>query len=344
MERSRGPWWYVVIAIVVLVGIQVPRSHAQLASAEAEALFRQGKELMAANKIADACTTFDLSQKLDPKSTTLLNQANCREQNGQLATAWALYLEAVRQMRTATDAASQQLRSVAADRAARLERRLSTLRIDVPAESSLPGLQVFRNDQLSDPGAWNRPLPLDGGTYRISARAPGAVEWSSDITVAAEGDAKQIVIPRLKPAEVAPGPGPGAGGGAGASGPRIPTPQGSTGVWTTRRKLAAGLAGGGVLAVAVGGVLGASARSKQSDAHALCPSPQACDGADRANDLIRSGHNLAIGADVAFGVAAAAMLAAGALWFTGAPESPHGLAVVPVLSPGQAVLTACGSF
>jgi hypothetical protein len=343
MDRSRGPRRCVVLASVVLVGISASRGHAQSASAEAEALFRQGKELMAAHKIADACSAFDLSQKLDPKTTTLLNQGNCREQNGQLATAWALFLEAVRQMRSATDAAGQQLRSVAADRAGKLERRLSTLRIDVPPASNLPGLQILRNDQLSDPGAWNRPLPVDGGTYRIVARAPGAVEWSSEITVAAEGDTRQIAVPRLPPAEIAPRAKPPSGDAVGAPGPQVPGPRDSTGAWTARRKLAVGLAGGGVLAAAVGGVLGASAQSRQSDAHALCPS-HACDGADRANDLIRSGHNLAIGADVAFGVAAVGVIAAGALWFTGAPESPHGVAVAPAAGPGQVVVTARGSF
>src|SRR5262249_16782255 len=62
-------------------------------------------------------------------------------------------------------------------------------------------------------------------------------------------------------------------------------------VWTMRRKLAVGTAAGGVLALAVGTVLGVSANSKRRDARALCPDPQlACADADHANDLSRSGQ------------------------------------------------------
>jgi hypothetical protein len=75
----------------------------------------------------------------------------------------------------------------------------------------------------------------------------------------------------------------------------------------------------------------------------LGPSQLDCEQADRANDLIHSGHTLAIEADVAFSVAAVAVIAAGALWFTGAPESHTRIAVTPS-SQGQVLLTATGSF
>jgi Tetratricopeptide repeat len=115
--------------------------------------------------------------------------------------------------------------------------------------------------------------------------------------------------------------------------------------WSTRRKVAVGMAGGGVLALALGTVLGISAKSKQSDAHDLCPDPErVCGGADSANDLIRAGHDRAIGADVALGLGAAAAITAGVLWFTGKQESPHRVSVVPAVSPGQVVLSASGNF
>src|SRR4051812_19901709 len=175
-------------------------AHAQSAGAQAETLFRQGKDLMAKGQIAEACAAFDASQKLDPAVSTLLNQAACREKNQQLATAWGLFLEAERQTRIATDAATQQLHQVAATKAARLEPRLSTLTITVTTGNRVPGLQVLRGGEPVDPGAWNRALPVDGGTYQITARAPGNAEWSSTITVGNERDAKAIEIPRLKAA------------------------------------------------------------------------------------------------------------------------------------------------
>jgi hypothetical protein len=49
-------------------------------------------------------------------------------------------------------------------------------------------------------------LPVDGGTYKITARAPGNAEWSSSVTVAPERDAKTIETPRLKAAALSANP------------------------------------------------------------------------------------------------------------------------------------------
>lgn len=116
-------------------------------------------------------------------------------------------------------------------------------------------------------------------------------------------------------------------------------------VWSTKRKIAVASASGGVLALAVGAILGFSAKSRERDAHALCTDPQrTCDAAARANDLLRSGHRLAIDADVAFGIGAIATIAAGALWFTGRPESHRRVAVIPTASSAHVLITAGGSF
>jgi hypothetical protein len=72
---------------------------AQPAGAQAEVLFRQGRDLMAAGKIVEACGAFAESQKLEPAVTTLLNLASCREKNNNLASAWGLFLEAERETR-----------------------------------------------------------------------------------------------------------------------------------------------------------------------------------------------------------------------------------------------------
>jgi hypothetical protein len=76
-------------------------------------LFRQGRDLLAAGKVAEACSAFEESQKLEPAVTTLFNLAGCREKLGQFATAWGLFLDTARQTRSAADAASQQLHDVA---------------------------------------------------------------------------------------------------------------------------------------------------------------------------------------------------------------------------------------
>jgi hypothetical protein len=181
---------------------------ADQSSAQAEALFRQGKELMAANKLAEACDAFESSQKLEASPSTLLNLGNCRERNGQLATAWGLFVEVERQLREATDPRSQGFLKVAAERAARLEPRLSRLSIRVAVDRRPAGLEVRRDSTAVDPGAWDRPLPIDGGTYSITARAPGHAPWSASITIAPEGDRRTVEVPALAEVAEAPGPGP----------------------------------------------------------------------------------------------------------------------------------------
>jgi len=193
----------IVAALVAVIAVRTDAA-AQSSTAQAETLFRQGKDLIAHGKIAEACAAFDASQKLDPTIATLLNQASCREKNGQLATAWGLFLDAERQSRSATDDASRQLHQVANDHAVKLEPRLSTLTITVAAENRVGGLEILRNNEPVDPGAWNKALPVDGGSYKITARAPGNAEWSSSVTVGVERDAKALEIPKLKAAALQP--------------------------------------------------------------------------------------------------------------------------------------------
>jgi tetratricopeptide (TPR) repeat protein len=175
-------------------------------AAQAEALFKQGKDLMAQNRHAEACAAFDASQRLDPTLATLMNQANCREANGQLATAWSLFLEAERQTRGKDPAAN----ATVVARAAKLEARVSKLVIVVAAKSRIAGLEVQRDGKPVEPDLWSRALPIDGGTYTISARAPNRETWSVAVTIANEADTKTVEVPVLvdPAARVAPPPAP----------------------------------------------------------------------------------------------------------------------------------------
>ncbi len=54
---------------------------------EADRLFQEGRDLLAAGKPDEACAKFELSIKKDPRAVgTLLNLALCNERLGKLAT------------------------------------------------------------------------------------------------------------------------------------------------------------------------------------------------------------------------------------------------------------------
>jgi hypothetical protein len=189
--------------VVILIACSASRANAQEAGAQAEALFREGRELLATGRVPQACAAFEQSQKLEPATTTLLNLAGCREMNKQYASAWGYFLQAERETRTLTDVNGMKFHEIAAARADAIEAKVSKLTISVSAESRIDGLEVLRGTTPIEASAWNRALPVDGGTYTVTARARGATPWTTTITVGVEADTKTIDIPKL---QVAPPP------------------------------------------------------------------------------------------------------------------------------------------
>ena len=63
-------------------------------SAAAEALFRSAREAAETGDWVTACDRFEESKRLEPAPGTVLNLARCREQLGQIASAWKSYMEA----------------------------------------------------------------------------------------------------------------------------------------------------------------------------------------------------------------------------------------------------------
>jgi hypothetical protein len=185
------------VRVALFVVALVAQADAQPSGAQAEVLFRQGRQLMAQKKYAEACAAFDASQKLEPSISTVMNEADCREKNGQLATAWGLFLDAERQTRDSGNASSVQLHKVASQHAAKLEPKLSKLTGVVEGDAKLDGLEITRNGEAADPGAWNRSLPVDGGTYTLVAKAAGHDDWTTSITVGGSADTKSVTIPKL---------------------------------------------------------------------------------------------------------------------------------------------------
>jgi hypothetical protein len=88
------------------------------------------------------------------------------------------------------------------------------------------------------------------------------------------------------------------------------------------RKIAIGAGGVALVAGASGVVLGLLATARDEEARELCPSPEtSCAGAARANELNQEARSRALQANIGYGIAGGAALAAAVLWFSGARES-----------------------
>lgn len=314
-------------------------AHAQ--SAEAEALFNDGNKLMSEHKFAQACDAFEASNRIEPRAGTLIRLGECREQNQQLASAWSAFKDAL------IRAKDPRKRSIATAKIAALEPRLSYLTVSVSSESRVDGLAVLRAGKPLDPVLWNHELPVDGGDYIIVASAPGRRDWQTTSQVAVEGAKIRVEVPKLEellrpvsvPVLAAATPVSATAEGGQATAP-------STGM-TTTRKVALGLAGVTVITTVAGAVFGNSARENETAAYQRCPDPaRPCAQADQAQALIRSGQHRAVEANVAFGIAAAAAVSAGVLWFLNVPRSrdTRRVAVVPQLSTAESSISVAGRF
>ena len=160
-----------------------------VADPAAEQLFRDGRQLLKDGKRDEACERFQRSADLESKVGTLLNLADCREQQGRIATAWDDFTQA-----QALAARQNDRRAVEAGRrASALEPRLSYMTIELPTELRPSGLAISRNGVAIAPAELNTTVPLDSGTYTIEARAPGFVTWSKRVELA-EHDRSTVAV------------------------------------------------------------------------------------------------------------------------------------------------------
>src|SRR6266699_3327978 len=87
-----------MLIAAALVGL--PAKRAIAGSPAAEALFREGRQLLKEAQVDEACLKLAESYSQEPASGTLLNLARCHEIQGKIATAWAEYAAAARLSRT----------------------------------------------------------------------------------------------------------------------------------------------------------------------------------------------------------------------------------------------------
>jgi tetratricopeptide (TPR) repeat protein len=336
----------IAVIALVLIAFAAPAAAQNI---EAEALFRDGKRLMKEGKIGEACDKFEASERLESSVGTLLNLADCREKNKQLATAWAAFLKAEAAAKRAGNDAKRQ--AEAKKRAKDLEPRLSYLTISVPETSRIEGLTISRNGTNVDPALWNSGAPVDIGTYVIKASAPGHEPWSTEVTVSAEGEKASVEVPRFKAIEELvpdePPPPPPDDGTK-----EVPLPPGDEprdggggGTFTPMRYAAIGTGVLGVVALGAGVALGLEAKDLQSQADEICPEAACNDMA--AVQLNEDAQGKAMQANIGFAVGGVAIAGAVALWILGAPDDERGeesMSLTPLVGGDRVGFALGGRF
>jgi hypothetical protein len=218
-------------------------------AAIAESLYRQGRALMEAGKLVEACPKLVESQRIDPQLGTLLNVAVCHERIGLTASAWSEFNAVAAQ---ATQRNEEDRARYAREHAAALEPRLSYLSLRVAERA--PALTVKLDQRALGPAAWANPLPIDPGTHQVEASLPGKRTWSRQFDVRGPG-ATNIEIPELADADAAT---PAA----------LPAPDDGG---STRRTLGFVVGGVGVAGLAVGTAFGVMTFSAKSEGDEHCP-------------------------------------------------------------------------
>jgi hypothetical protein len=303
-------------------------------AATAEALFQEGRKLMEAGLPTAACPKFLESQKLAPGVGTLLNLADCYEQTGQTATAWATFNQAIA---AAQHAGRADREKTARERASQLERKLSKLNITVADKSE--GLEVRRDGVVVERAAFGKPVPVDPGKHVVEATAPGKHKWMNAVDVDATTPLMLVRVPVLEAASEEPSPKPpreaprdlGRDDKDKDTAKEDAKERPSDG--SAQRVIGLAVSGVGVIGLAVGAALGLSARSKWSDAETNhCNNGPVCDQ-DGVNlvDSAKTMGNLATIFFVGGGIAAVAGLVVYLTAPSGSGPRRSGVFIAPAL-------------
>jgi tetratricopeptide (TPR) repeat protein len=291
MRASRGIANRAVIALVIAGFAWASPGYA---GSEADALFRDGRDLLEKGRWLEACEKLQKSEKLAPAVGTLLNLGYCWEQLGRTRSAMDAYAEAEILASEAGDAKSA---TFARERFTAVEAKVMRLMIRVEKDST-PGLEIARNGQPVPKTDWGKPIAVDQEDFIVTAVAPGYVAWKGVVAAKGEAAVVTLVVPPLEKVSAVLAKDPIAGLG-------------------TKRMAALGVGAGALVAFGAGTALALSAKSRHDDAEPLCD-PSGCDpaGSRIKSSAVDQGNV----ATVLFAAGFVCLGTAVYLWLSGGPE------------------------
>ncbi len=260
---SSLPRSFLLVSTLALVGTSARVASAQPAAAEVARsvkLFDEAKKELDAGHVEKACGLFSESYRLDPQVGTLLNTALCHEKAGKNASAWAEFTTVVS---LASRAAQPKRADLARTKARALEPILARVRFEV-RERAADLVVSVDGTALSDDALRSTAIPFDPGEHLVRATAGAKKEWQAKLVIAAGPSTTPLVIPALEDAP------PPVAVTVTTKTPAAAPPASDGSSTSPLRWAAYGGAGAAVVALAVGGITGALAISKQHEADQQC--------------------------------------------------------------------------
>ncbi|MFO0591834.1 MAG: hypothetical protein U0441_30080 [Polyangiaceae bacterium] len=324
----------------------------------AETLFQAGRKLISDGKVAEGCEKLESSQRLEPKTGTLLNLALCHEQLDKTASAWAEMIEVGSQ---AARLKQDDRVAFAKERVAALEKRLS--RVTITTRRKEPNAVILLDGKPLDPSALGLAVPMDPGLHAIDATIQGKEVYHITVKVAPGPASQTVELPELSltgpvetaaptasSAPTATGSAPVGTGSApvatamqtGTAGPSAPPPSGGGGLFVGGIVATSA----GVIGLAVGGVFGGLAFSKEGEANKICPDKTCPDQA--GVDMHKEANGLATISTVGFAAGIAVAGAGLTMLLLSRSSDPKKTGarpwLTPVATPSSAGFAAGGSF
>ena len=356
LKKMKPPGW-VLFAALAFAGLSPGEALAQQRDpAAAQALFDQARALIKQGHYAEACPKLVESNRLDPGIGTQFHLADCYEKSGQIATAWATFLDVASLARSTNQPDREK---AATKRADQLEARLPRLTLNVAEASKAPGLELHRDGVLLGSAQWGVPMPVDPGAHELTVSAPGYKPLKQELKLE-EGKALAFDVPTLeKDNAVSVAPTPAAAPEEPAPAPVAPAP-----VERPRKRKPAPpeaksnvdalplvLAAVGVVGLGVGSgfALKAMSTNKQSktDCDAINMNSCGSTGLSQRSDAITQGNIASIG----FIAGGALLTAAVIVWRVeaGSSSKTASTSLSPIrasasLRPGAAALYVQGGF
>ncbi len=321
----------VLTSIVTLTTVALPSTASADDRAVAQQVFQEGRELMAAGRVAEACPKFAAAAQLSQTAGVRLNLAECYGKLGKTASAWVKINEALALAERSGDSVAA---SVARAQISALRPNLSYLTITVAPGTAARGLEVDLDGEKIPDAAWGTAFPVDPGEHEVSAQAPARSPWSTKTTVSGAGARATVSVPELPNEETRAVPVPGAPVGAAVS---VTTTAGSApaggGERSPMRMLAVVSGGLGVTGLGIGAIFGLAASAKKSayeqhQAHGACLDEECV---ALSKDALASA-----GASTLGFVVGGALVVTGAVLWLAAPTTNaerRAVAVVPLAGP-----------